>query len=170
MAGKSRILIIGGTGYIGKSVVEASVKEGHPTFALVRESTVSDPVKGKIVENFKSLGVNLIFVSFWRNLSFLGHNVLLVLGHGTLEFSAFPGTACKKRLIALFVLLGLQGDLYDHGSLVAAFKQVDVVISTVGIMQFADQTKIISAIKEAGNIKVLSVSFSSKFRPGFDPL
>ncbi|XWS25785.1 hypothetical protein CRYUN_Cryun27aG0097200 [Craigia yunnanensis] len=106
MAGKSKILIIGGTGYIGKFIVEASAKEGHPTFALVRESTVSDPVKGKVIENFKNLGVQLLY-----------------------------------------------GDLYDHESLVKAIKQVDVVISTVGNMQFADQVKIIAAIKEAGNVK-----------------
>uniref|UniRef100_A0A2N9IFJ3 NmrA-like domain-containing protein n=1 Tax=Fagus sylvatica TaxID=28930 RepID=A0A2N9IFJ3_FAGSY len=60
MASKSKILIIGGTGYIGKFIVEASAKSGHPTFALVRESTVSDPVKGKVVENFKNLGVTLL--------------------------------------------------------------------------------------------------------------
>jgi len=106
MAHKSKILIIGGTGYIGKFIVEASAKSGHPTFALVRESTVSDPVKGKLVEKFKGLGVTL-----------------------------------------------LHGDLYDHESLVKAFKQVDVVISTVGHLQLADQVKIIAAIKEAGNIK-----------------
>ncbi|GLT71039.1 hypothetical protein SLA2020_430830 [Shorea laevis] len=106
MAQNSKILIIGGTGYIGKFIVEASAKAGHPTFALVRESTVSDPVKGKLVENFKDLGVTL-----------------------------------------------LHGDLYDHGSLVKAIKQVDVVISTVGRQQFADQVKIIAAIKEAGNVK-----------------
>ncbi|XP_059279085.1 phenylcoumaran benzylic ether reductase TP7 [Lycium ferocissimum] len=106
MAETSKVLIIGGTGYIGKFVVEASAKSGHPTFALVRESTVSDPVKGKIVENFKNLGVTII-----------------------------------------------NGDLYDHESLVKAMKQVDVVISTVGSMQLADQVKIIAAIKEAGNIK-----------------
>lgn len=54
----------------------------------------------------------------------------------------------------------MQGDLYNHDSLVKAIKQVDVVISTVGNMQLADQTKIIAAIKEAGNIKVgLSNSF-----------
>lgn len=40
-----------------------------------------------------------------------------------------------------------------------AIKQVDVVISTVGNMQLADQTKIIAAIKEAGNVKV-SVSIA----------
>ncbi|KAK9942513.1 hypothetical protein M0R45_008175 [Rubus argutus] len=33
---KSKILFIGGTGYIGKFIVEASAKAGHPTFALVR--------------------------------------------------------------------------------------------------------------------------------------
>ncbi|KAF5468508.1 hypothetical protein F2P56_012653 [Juglans regia] len=106
MAEKSKILFIGGTGYIGKFIVEASAKSGHPTFALVRESTLSDPVKGKLVEKFKNLGVTL-----------------------------------------------LHGDLYDHGSLVKAIKQVDVVISTVGHLQLADQVKIIAAIKEAGNVK-----------------
>ncbi|KAH9693032.1 isoflavone reductase [Citrus sinensis] len=106
MAEKSKILVVGGTGYIGKFIVEASVKAGHPTFALVRENTVSDPVKGKLVEDFKNLGVTL-----------------------------------------------LHGDLHDHESLVKAIKQVDVVISTVGNMQLADQTKLITAIKEAGNVK-----------------
>ncbi|KAB2619598.1 isoflavone reductase-like protein [Pyrus ussuriensis x Pyrus communis] len=106
MAENSKILIIGGTGYIGKFVVEASAKAGHPTFALVRESTVKDPAKANLIEKFKNLGVTLLY-----------------------------------------------GDLYDHESLVKAIKQVDVVISTVGFMQTADQTKIIAAIKEAGNIK-----------------
>jgi nucleoside-diphosphate-sugar epimerase len=63
MADKSKILIIGGTGYIGKFIVEASAKAGHPTFALVRESTVSDPVKRELVEKFKNLGVTLIHVA-----------------------------------------------------------------------------------------------------------
>ena len=53
-----------------------------------------------------------------------------------------------------------QGDLYDHQSLVKAIKQVDVVISTVAHAQLADQVKIISAIKEAGNIKVQLVNLS----------
>lgn len=60
MAEKSKVLIIGGTGYLGKFIVEASAKEGHPTFVFVRESTVSDPVKGKLVDNFKNLGVHLL--------------------------------------------------------------------------------------------------------------
>ncbi|TQD88787.1 hypothetical protein C1H46_025676 [Malus baccata] len=106
MAEKSKILIIGGTGYIGKFVVEASAKAGHPTFALVRETTVNDPAKANLIEKFKNLGVTLLY-----------------------------------------------GDLYNHESLVKAIKQVDVVISTVGYLQTADQTKIIAAIKEAGKIK-----------------
>ncbi|KAH6796234.1 hypothetical protein C2S51_037220 [Perilla frutescens var. frutescens] len=106
MAEKSKILIIGGTGYIGKFIVEASAKSGHPTFALLREATISDPAKSQLVEGFKNSGVTL-----------------------------------------------LTGDLNDHESLVKAIKQVDVVISTVGQLQLADQDKIIAAIKEAGNIK-----------------
>jgi len=47
----------------------------------------------------------------------------------------------------------MKGDLYDHESLVAAIKSADVVISAVGSLQLADQTRIISAIKEAGNVK-----------------
>ncbi|XP_074282806.1 phenylcoumaran benzylic ether reductase POP1-like [Silene latifolia] len=47
----------------------------------------------------------------------------------------------------------VQGDVYDHESLVNAIKQVDVVISTVGYFVLADQVKIIDAIKEAGNVK-----------------
>lgn len=120
MAEKSKVLIIGGTGYIGKFVVEASAKAGHPTFALVRESTVADPVKAKLVENFKNLGVKLI-----------------------------------------------TGDLYDHESLVKAIKEVDVVISTLGQMQLADQIKIIAAIKEAGNVKRF---FPSEFGMDVDRL
>ncbi|KAI6707448.1 hypothetical protein NL676_010410 [Syzygium grande] len=56
----SKVLVIGGTGYIGKFIVEASAKSGHPTFALVRKSALSSPAKAEIVEGFKSLGVNLL--------------------------------------------------------------------------------------------------------------
>ncbi|CAA7027545.1 unnamed protein product [Microthlaspi erraticum] len=103
---KSKILVIGVTGYIGNFIVQGSAKTGHQTFALVREATLCDPVKGKTVQNLKDLGVTI-----------------------------------------------LQGDVNDHESLVKAIKQVDVVISAIGSMEILDQTKIISAIKEAGNVK-----------------
>ncbi|EOX97986.1 hypothetical protein QUC31_015401 [Theobroma cacao] len=60
MAEKSKILVIGGTGYIGKFIVEASAKAGHPTFVLVREATLSNPAKSNTVDTFKTLGVNFL--------------------------------------------------------------------------------------------------------------
>ena len=63
MAEKSKILVIGATGYIGKFIVEVSAKAGHPTFALVRDTTVSDPEKAKIIDRFKSSGVTILQVS-----------------------------------------------------------------------------------------------------------
>ena len=60
--GTSKILIIGATGYVGKFMVEASAKAGHPTFALVRESTLSDPSKSSIIQTFNTLGINLLLV------------------------------------------------------------------------------------------------------------
>lgn len=62
MAEKSKILIIGGTGYIGKFMVEASTKLGHPTFVLVRERTISDPEKSKLIESFKGSVVTILYV------------------------------------------------------------------------------------------------------------
>ncbi|KAJ6310686.1 hypothetical protein OIU76_015413 [Salix suchowensis] len=56
----SKILFVGGTGYIGKFIVEASAKAGHPTFVLVRESTLSNPAKSDVIDNFKNLGVNFL--------------------------------------------------------------------------------------------------------------
>ena len=52
-----------------------------------------------------------------------------------------------------------QGDLYDHDSLVKAVKQVDVVISVVTFQQILDQSKILDAIKKAGNIMVSPLYF-----------
>lgn len=106
MAEKTKILIIGGTGYIGKYIVEASAKSGHPTFVLVRESTTTNPSKSQMIQSFKNSGVTFV-----------------------------------------------HGDIHDRTSLINAIKQVDVVISTVGRDLLADQTNIIAAIKEAGNVK-----------------
>ncbi|XP_002531055.2 isoflavone reductase homolog A622-like [Ricinus communis] len=61
MAEKSKILVIGGTGHIGKFIVKTSAKLGHQTFALVRETAVSNPERSEIIESFKSYGVTLIY-------------------------------------------------------------------------------------------------------------
>ncbi|TVU11242.1 hypothetical protein EJB05_44815, partial [Eragrostis curvula] len=103
---RSRVLVIGGTGYIGRYIVAASAREGHPTAVLVRDPAPVDAAKAAVLQGFCDAGVTLV-----------------------------------------------KGDLYNHESLVAAIKSVDVVISAVGYAQLPDQTHIIAAIKEAGNIK-----------------
>jgi nucleoside-diphosphate-sugar epimerase len=42
MVTKSKILIIGGTGYIGKFMVEAKATAGYPTLALIRHPKLSN--------------------------------------------------------------------------------------------------------------------------------
>ncbi|KAI3726512.1 hypothetical protein L1987_66309 [Smallanthus sonchifolius] len=62
------------------------------------------------------------------------------------------------------------GDIHDHGSLVKAIKQVDVVISTVSDELVADQLKLIAAIKEAGNIKKIHIEIALlRFLPAVEP-
>ncbi|KAM7274900.1 hypothetical protein ACFE04_016766 [Oxalis oulophora] len=56
----SKILVIGATGFVGTYIVEASVKAGHPTFALVRDATPSDPAKAQLIDSFKNLGVTVL--------------------------------------------------------------------------------------------------------------
>ncbi|XP_022726908.1 isoflavone reductase homolog [Durio zibethinus] len=87
MAEKSKILVIGGTGYIGKFVVEASAKAGHPTFVLVRESTLSNPAKSNIIDKFKTLGVNFLHGDLYDHESLVKaikqvDVVISTVGHG----------------------------------------------------------------------------------------
>jgi len=89
MAEKSKILIIGGTGYIGKFIVEASAKAGHPTFVLVRESTLSNPAKSGVIESFKSSGVTFLHGDLYDHESLVKaikqvDVVISTVGHGQL--------------------------------------------------------------------------------------
>ncbi|KAM0897585.1 hypothetical protein ACQ4PT_022490 [Festuca glaucescens] len=101
-----RVLVIGGTGHIGKHIVDASVRHGHSTSVLIRDATPSDPAKAQLLTSFVDSGIALI-----------------------------------------------KGDLYNHESLVKAIKSTDIIISAVGPRQLAEQTRIVTAIKEAGNVK-----------------
>ncbi|KAG2724919.1 hypothetical protein I3760_01G040900 [Carya illinoinensis] len=69
MAEKSKILVVGATGGFGKYIVEASMKGGHSTFALVRESTASSSEKLKVLEVFKSSGVTLLYGDIYHHAS-----------------------------------------------------------------------------------------------------
>lgn len=110
---KSRVLIVGGTGYLGKRLVKASLAEGHETFVLHRPEIGVDIEKVQLLLSFKEQGARLI-----------------------------------------------PGSFNDHKSLVNAVKLVDVVICAISGVhirshQILLQLKLVDAIKEAGNIKVI---------------
>ncbi|WVZ72957.1 hypothetical protein U9M48_021337 [Paspalum notatum var. saurae] len=133
LGSSSRILVIGGTGTMGQHLVKASLAAGHPTAALVRPATAANPSKLKLLEAIKGSGATILYQFNIR----ADPSIYFDLGHAT----GRP----------------LQGDIYEHESLVAAMKQVDVVISAVGHRGPRDlgdgQLRIVQAIKEAPNVK-----------------
>ncbi|KAF0924545.1 hypothetical protein E2562_010185 [Oryza meyeriana var. granulata] len=108
---KSRVLVVGGTGFVGRRIITASLAEGHPTYVLLRPEIGLDLDKLQILLAFKAQGARL-----------------------------------------------LEASLDDHRSLVAAIRQVDVVVSAMSGVHFRShnlmlQLKLVEAIKEAGNVK-----------------
>ncbi|XP_015698446.1 isoflavone reductase homolog isoform X1 [Oryza brachyantha] len=103
---KSRVLVVGGTGFVGRRMVRASLAEGHPTFVLTRPELGLAVDKVQMLLSFKAQGARL-----------------------------------------------LEASLDDHRSLVAAVRQVDVVVSAMSGYDLLQQLKLVEAIKEAGNIK-----------------
>ncbi|CAA2954291.1 bifunctional pinoresinol-lariciresinol reductase [Olea europaea subsp. europaea] len=62
--GKSKVLVIGGTGYLGRRLVKASLAQGHETYILNRPEIGVDIDKVEILVSFKMLGAHLITGSF----------------------------------------------------------------------------------------------------------
>lgn len=60
---KSRVLVVGGTGYIGKRIVKASLAQGHITYVLQRPEIGLDIDKLQILLSFKKKGARLIEAS-----------------------------------------------------------------------------------------------------------
>jgi hypothetical protein len=63
----------------------------------------------------------------------------------------------KLQLLLSFKAQGavlVEASMDDHRSLVAAVKQVDVVVSAMGGPHLLQQLKLVEAIKEAGNVQV----------------
>ena len=56
----SKVLVVGGAGYIGKFIVGASAKLGHPTIALVRDTAPWTRPRPRVLEGFKNPGVTLL--------------------------------------------------------------------------------------------------------------
>ncbi|KAF3774850.1 Isoflavone reductase-like protein [Nymphaea thermarum] len=61
---KSRVLIVGGSGYIGRGLVKASLALGHPTYVLQRPDIGLDIEKIQILLDFKQQGARLVEASF----------------------------------------------------------------------------------------------------------
>ncbi len=59
--GKSRVLVLGATGYIGKYIAKASAQLGHPTFVLVRGATLSSSKK-ELLDSFTAAGITILHV------------------------------------------------------------------------------------------------------------
>ncbi|KAK3014018.1 hypothetical protein RJ639_008651 [Escallonia herrerae] len=61
---KSKVLIVGGTGYLGKRLVKASLTEGHETYVLHRPEIGVDIEKVQMLLSFKAQGAHLVASSF----------------------------------------------------------------------------------------------------------
>lgn len=61
---KSRVLVVGGTGYIGKRIVKASLGQGHTTYVLQRREIGYDIDKLQTLLWFKEQGAVLVEASF----------------------------------------------------------------------------------------------------------
>ncbi|KAM7254247.1 hypothetical protein ACFE04_031929 [Oxalis oulophora] len=61
---KSKVLIIGGTGYLGKRLVKASLRLGHETYVLHRAEIGVDIEKVEKLLSFKKKGAHLVCGSF----------------------------------------------------------------------------------------------------------
>ncbi|KAK9082432.1 hypothetical protein Syun_031174 [Stephania yunnanensis] len=57
---KSRVLVLGGTGYLGKRLVKASLREGHPTYVLQRPENCMDINKIQLLLRLKKHGAKFI--------------------------------------------------------------------------------------------------------------
>lgn len=62
--GKSKVLVVGGTGYLGRRIVKASLEQGHETYVVQRPEIGLDIEKLQILLSFKRQGARLVEASF----------------------------------------------------------------------------------------------------------
>ncbi|KAJ4716525.1 putative Isoflavone reductase [Melia azedarach] len=60
METESKVLIIGATGRIGYHLARFSIEYSHPTFALIRHSSFSEPNKQQKIQSLSTAGVTLL--------------------------------------------------------------------------------------------------------------
>lgn len=57
---KSKVLVVGGTGYIGQRIVKACLAQGHETYVLQRRELGLDIAKVQMLLSFKKEGAHLV--------------------------------------------------------------------------------------------------------------
>ncbi|WJX56218.1 hypothetical protein P8452_41894 [Trifolium repens] len=67
--GKSKVLVVGGTGYIGRRIVKASLEQGHETYVLQRPDIGLETEKVQMLLSFKKQGAHLVEGSFSNHQS-----------------------------------------------------------------------------------------------------
>jgi nucleoside-diphosphate-sugar epimerase len=60
---KSRVLVVGSTGYIGRRLVRASLAQGHPTLVLLRPEIGLDIDKLQMLPSLEAQGARLVEAS-----------------------------------------------------------------------------------------------------------
>ncbi|KAL5716385.1 hypothetical protein ACHQM5_018089 [Ranunculus cassubicifolius] len=95
---KSRVLVVGGTGHLGRRIVKACLAQGHETYVLLRKENALNIDKYQMLLSFKEQGARLVEGSFsdhqslvnavkqvdvvictMSGTSFTGHNFLMQL-------------------------------------------------------------------------------------------
>lgn len=105
--GKSRVLVVGATGFIGRFVTEASLASGRPTYILVRPSPSRPCNKAKIVEAFKDKGAFLL--------------------HGTVSDKELMEKILKEHEIEIVISAVGGEQVMDQLTLIEAIKAVGTI-------------------------------------------
>eukprot|EP00258_Populus_trichocarpa_P016750 XP_006376132.2 eugenol synthase 1 isoform X1 [Populus trichocarpa] len=102
--GTSKILIFGGTGYLGKYMVKASVSMGHKTYVYARPiTTQSSPAKIGIRKEFQAMGVTIVQGEFDEQ-----EKLVSVLRHVDVVIStvAYPQVLDQLKIIEAIKVAG----------------------------------------------------------------
>ncbi|XP_071693140.1 isoflavone reductase homolog [Rutidosis leptorrhynchoides] len=110
---KSKVLIVGGTGYIGNRIVKESLAQGHPTYILMRRELGYEIEKVQMLLSFKSKGAHLVEGSFSDHQSLVD--------------------AVKLVDIVICTISGVQ---YRSHNILLQLKLVDAIIEAGNVKRF----------------------------------
>ncbi|XP_008666342.1 isoflavone reductase homolog [Zea mays] len=89
---KSRVLVVGGTAYIGQRLVRASLAQGHPMLVLLRAEIGLDIDKLQMLLSFKAQGAWLVEASLEDHAG-----LLAAVAQGDVVVSAMSGAHIRSH-------------------------------------------------------------------------